>query len=341
MVKKKGLLFLAVLVLTALTSVQRAYAWFTVYDSMDLSVTSGTFARPYLMAGEDFNRTTSSIKSSVETAVFVDYIPDLAGHTYGVDKFDVSKQQDNTVIAWVDGTELYIGGEGGIIADPSLNDMFSYYTSLESVTFGKVLDTSPSVSAKRMFLSCTSLTAVDLNSIMTKGIKDFQLMFANCITVRNLDISGWDMGNALNLSGMFLDCDYLMKVVMGAKDIRNALTLENMFKDCGRLNTVDLSSVRTRDSVSYANMFSGCTFLRELDLSGFQMRGDTTLSQMFAYSGINKVYASCNWSDVVEVDCLPFWYCAGLTHSTVSDDEGVDMANCDNGYLTYKAYTGE
>ena len=71
------------------------------------------------------------------------------------------------------------------------------------------------------------------------------------------------------------------------------------------------------------------------------MREDTTLSQMFAYSGLGTVYASSNWSEVVKVDSLPFWYCANLTNSTVSDYEGVDMANFDGGYLTYKAYTGE
>ena len=341
MVKKRGLLFLVLLMLAIAISTQSAFAWFTAYAGTELSVTSGKFARPYLMAGEDFNRTTSPVKSGIETAVFVDYIPDLEGHTYGIDKFDVSKQQDFTVIAWVVGTKMYIGGEGGIIADPSLNDMFSYYTSLKSVTFDKVLDTSPSTSARRMFLSCMSLTTVDLNNITTGGITNFQLMFGNCTALRNVDIISWDVGKAENLSGMFLNCNYLVRVDVGVKDARRTVTFENMFKDCNRLSTVDLSSMRTRDAVSYANMFSGCSFLRELDLSGFEMREDTTLSQMFAYSGLGKVYASSNWSEVVKVDSLPFWYCANLTNSTVSDFEGVDMANCEDGYFTYKAYTGE
>lgn len=340
-IKKKLILFIALLVFAVTASTQSAFAWFTAYTEAELSVTSGSFARPYLMAGEDFNRTTSPVKSGIETAVFVDYIPELDGHTYGVDKFDVSKQQDFTVIAWIDGTKMYIGGEGGIIADPSLNDMFSYYTSLKSVTFGRVLDTTSSISARRMFLSCTSLTTVDLNNITTGGITNFQLMFGNCTAIRNVDITSWDVGKAEDMSGMFLNCNYLMRADVGVKDAQNVITFESMFKDCNRLNTVDLSSVRTRDAVSYANMFSGCSFLRELDLSGFQMREDTTLSQMFAYSGLGKVYASSNWSEVVKVDSLPFWYCANLTNSTVSDYEGVDMANFDGGYLTYKAYTGE
>lgn len=340
-IKKKLVLFIALLMLAVTASMQNAFALFTAYTEKELSVTSGKFSRPYLMAGEDFNRTTSPVKSGIETAVFVDYIPELDGYTYGVDKFDVSKQQDFTVIAWVVGTKMYIGGEGGIVADPSLNDMFSYYTSLKSVTFDKVLDTSPSTSARRMFLSCTSLTTVDLNNITTGGITNFQLMFGNCTAIRNVDITSWDVGKAENMSGMFLNCNYLMKAEVGVKDARKVITFEGMFKDCNRLNTVDLSSMRTRDAVSYANMFSGCSFLRELDLSGFTMREDTTLSQMFAYSGLGTVYASGNWSEVVKTDSLPFWHSANLTNSTVSDFEGVDMANYDNGYLTYKAYTGE
>ena len=113
-----------------------------------------------------------------------------------------------------------------------------------------------------------------------------------------------------------------------------------MFKDCGRLNSVDLSHFQTRDATDYDNMFSGCSYLRELDLSGFQMNENATLSQMFAYSGLKTVYASSNWSDVVKNDCVPFWYCAGLTGSTVSEAEGIDKANYETGYFTYKAFEG-
>ena len=73
-------------------------------------------------------------------------------------KFDVSKEQDGSVIAWVDeNSTMYIGGRGGIIADQSLNTMFSYYTSVKEVIFKKVLNTKDSISARNMFLSCENL----------------------------------------------------------------------------------------------------------------------------------------------------------------------------------------
>ena len=341
MTRKKGLLFIVLLAFAfILIHIQGAVAYFTDYDSRVISVTSGFFAKPYLMAGEDFNRTTSPVKSSVVDVDFVDYIPDLSAYVTGETKFDVSKEQDGTVMAWVDGTQMYIGGMHGIIADPSCNDMFSYYTSVEDISFGGVLDTTETTSARRMFLSCTSLTDVDLNNIVTDGITNFQLMFGNCTTVKTLDISSWDMASAKNMYGMFLNCNHLTKVTVGTKDVRGNLTFENMFKDCSRLNSVDLSHFQTRDATDYDNMFSGCSYLRELDLSGFQMNENATLSQMFAYSGLKTVYASSNWSDVVKNDCVPFWYCAGLTGSTVSDEEGIDKANYETGYFTYKAFEG-
>ena len=74
--------------------------------------------------------------------------------------------------------------------------------------------------------------------------------------------------------------------------------------------------------------------VQELDLSGFKMRADANLSQMFSYMySLNKVYVSENWSDIVKTDCLPFWACTGLTGSQTSQQEGLDMANYDTGYL--------
>ena len=53
MTRKKGLLFIALLAFAfILTHIQGAFAYFTDYDSRELSVTSGIFAKPYLMAGE-------------------------------------------------------------------------------------------------------------------------------------------------------------------------------------------------------------------------------------------------------------------------------------------------
>ena len=267
----------------------------------------------------------------------MDAIPDLTDYKMGMNKFDVSKEQDGSVMAWVDNTtEMYIGGKGGIIADQSLNTMFSYYTSVESITFKKVLDTKDSTSAYNMFLSCENMVETDVDNLDTGKIQYFQFMFANCLDIRELDISSWNVESAENMSGMFANDKSLQNVYLGTKHAEKVKTFENMYKDCGNLSHLDLSYFYTRDAVNYKGMFKDCLLI-ELDLSGFKMREDANLSQMFGYMNtLDTVYVSENWSDIVKTDCLPFWMCRGLTGSVVSEQEGIDMANYETGYFTFK-----
>lgn len=337
MTKRKFLYVVSMLMLFFLLNTTKAFAWFTASDSMELSATAGIWVKPYLVSGEEFNRITSPVKADIKTVEFMDTIPDLADYKMGINKFDVSKEQDGSVMAWVDNTtEMYIGGKGGIIADQSLNTMFSYYTSVESITFKNVLDTKDSTSAYNMFLSCEKLLTTDINNIDTGKIQYFQFMFANCVSMKELDISSWNVESAINMSGMFANDKDLRKVILGTKHAENVQTFENMYKDCSQLSYLDLSHFYTRDAVNYKGMFKD-SMASELDLSGFKMREDANLSQMFGYMATLKtVYVSENWSDIVKTDCLPFWMCRGLTGSTVSEQEGIDMANYETGYFTFK-----
>lgn len=231
---------------------------------------------------------------------------------------------------------MYIGGRGGIIADQSLNTMFSYYTSVESITFKNVLDTRDTTSAYNMFLSCVKLLTTDVNKLDTGNIQNFQFMFANCVSMKELDISSWNVESAINMSGMFVNDKELYTIKLGTKHAEKVKTFENMFKDCPTIAFLNLSHFYTRDAVNYKGMFKDSR-VQELDLSGFKMRADANLSQMFSYMySLNKVYVSENWSDIVKTDCLPFWACTGLTGSQTSQQEGLDMANYDTGYFTFK-----
>lgn len=337
MTKKKFLYVVAMLILLFTLNITKTFAWFTASNSIELSATSGTWIRPYLVSGEEFNSITSPVKADIKTVEFMSTIPDLTNYKMGINKFDVSKEKDGSVMAWVENTtEMYIGGRGGIIADQSLNTMFSYYTSVESITFKNVLDTRDTTSAYNMFLSCVKLLTTDVNKLDTGNIQNFQFMFANCVSMKELDISSWNVESAINMSGMFVNDKELYTIKLGTKHAEKVKTFENMFKDCPTIAFLNLSHFYTRDAVNYKGMFKDSR-VQELDLSGFKMRADANLSQMFGYMySLNKVYVSENWSDIVKTDCLPFWMCRGLTGSTVSEQEGLDMANYDTGYFTFK-----
>ena len=337
MTKKKFLYVVAMLILLFTLNITKTFAWFTASNSIELSATSGTWIRPYLVSGEEFNSITSPVKADIKTVEFMSTIPDLADYKMGINKFDVSKEKDGSVMAWVENTtEMYIGGRGGIIADQSLNTMFSYYTSVESITFKNVLDTRDTTSVYNMFLSCVKLLTTDVNKLDTGNIQNFQFMFANCVSMKELDISSWNVESAINMSGMFVNDKELYTIKLGTKHAEKVKTFENMFKDCPTIAFLNLSHFYTRDAVNYKGMFKDSR-VQELDLSGFKMRADANLSQMFSYMySLNKVYVSENWSDIVKTDCLPFWACTGLTGSQTSQQEGLDMANYDTGYFTFK-----
>ena len=218
MTKKKFLYVVAMLILLFTLNITKTFAWFTASNSIELSATSGTWIRPYLVSGEEFNSITSPVKADIKTVEFMSTIPDLADYKMGINKFDVSKEKDGSVMAWVENTtEMYIGGRGGIIADQSLNTMFSYYTSVESITFKNVLDTRDTTSAYNMFLSCVKLLTTDVNKLDTGNIQNFQFMFANCVSMKELDISSWNVESAINMSGMFVNDKELYTIKLGTK----------------------------------------------------------------------------------------------------------------------------
>lgn len=325
------------IVLAVFANMVCSFAWFTDYDSRTLQFKTGIFAKPYLMAGEDFNEKTSPVKSQVTSVEFMKSIPDLSAYETDKTKFDVSKEQDKSVMAWVDGTAMYIGGRGGIIADASCNYLFSNYEKVTKIQFKGLLDTSETTSARGMLLSCMALQEVDLNTLVTDNIRDFQLMLANCISIQSVDISAWNVSNAENMYGMLMDCRSIYDLKLGVKHAEKVKTFENMLRNCGVYMNVDFSKFYTRDATNYNGMFLN-TRIYELDLSGFQMTENATLSQMFGYTNVlSTVYASSNWSEIVKVPSIPFWRC-GLTTSSGVEQEGIDMANYDTGYFTYKAY---
>lgn len=79
MTKKKILLFLAVVMLYLTANMSGVFAWFTAYDSKELTVTSGVFVKPYLVSGEEFNEITSPVKSTVKKSGVYEYDSRLVG----------------------------------------------------------------------------------------------------------------------------------------------------------------------------------------------------------------------------------------------------------------------
>ncbi|MDE6142419.1 MAG: BspA family leucine-rich repeat surface protein, partial [Bacilli bacterium] len=145
-----------------------------------------------------------SIKKSMEGDIFVVYPPILQNTSGGYqgefwqykeqitkvifqnevrplnntkETFDVSEKRNGSVLARLVANEenldtytVYIQGEGGVIANRNLNNMFDGFANLVSVEGFENLDTSNTINMDGVFANCQSLKSVDLSSLNVSNV---------------------------------------------------------------------------------------------------------------------------------------------------------------------------
>ncbi len=128
--------------------------------------------------------------------------------------WDASSLQDNSVMCYVNGTELTIAGDKGtIVAHKDSSYMFSssdsskYFVNLESIDGLCNLDTSIVTNMNNMFKGCGNLKALDLSSFDTSKVINMNGMFRNCTDLNTIYVSSLFNTNASPTSDkMFTGC---------------------------------------------------------------------------------------------------------------------------------------
>ena len=189
---------------------------------------------------------------------------------------DYSASGDGSVKAWMDGTELYIGGYGKIIAGRSLVYAFRTGGEINSITGLEMLDTSNVTDMSQMFQSCGSHSAeftLDLgNNFNTSNVTRMKDMFEGCgreSTKFTLNLGdNFDTSNVYDMSGLFHNCGYNSTVFaldLGEKfDTSNVINMSDMFNGCGAKSTVftlDLGEkFDTSNVTNMKSMFRECGY---------------------------------------------------------------------------------
>lgn len=98
-----------------------------------------------------------------------------------VEKWDVSKNQDESVMAYAEddgngGYVVTICSDGKIYLEGSYGGFFSNFSALTSMDLSD-FDTKNVVSMNGLFASCVSLTELSLNSFDTSNVTDMNSMF--------------------------------------------------------------------------------------------------------------------------------------------------------------------
>ena len=201
------------------------------------------------------------IRRQVASVTFLDTLSGAPA-----DAWDVSQNADGSVLAWAVPNEslydLYIAGEGGVIAPENCKEMFCCYMYLHTITLNGAFHTENITDMSYMFSSASHIKSMDLSQFNTQKVTNMSHMFYGCLSLEELNISSFDTSNVTNMDSMFF----------GAP-----------------LKELDLHHFNTAKVTNMTYMFCGCDSLTVLDLSGFQM------SRVYAAS----MFQSCDHLETV------------------------------------------
>ena len=235
-----------------------------------------------------------------------------------IKSWDASEKQNGSIMGYSldednDGlVELYLGGNGGVIANENSHQLFYHFTDVTEIEGLEYLDTSNVTDMSWMFANCTSLTTLDVSNFDTSNVTDMSWMFVNCTSLTTLDLSSFDTSNVTDMSWMFDGCSNL--TTLDVSNFDNVTDMHGMFYNCSSLTTLDLSSFDTSNVTDMGSMFSYCSSLTTLDLSSFDTSNVTNMSSMFKNCSSLTTLDISNFdtSNVTDMSWM-FSYCSRLT----------------------------
>lgn len=194
---------------------------------------------------------------------------------------DISKQEsENRVMAWMEGSTLYIGSVCGIQAQ-SCRHLFCDYNNAERIQFNGCLDTSTVTDMVGMFIRCEKLKEVDLENLDTSSVVDMDVLFFGCKSLEHFVLECWDTSKVTSMRGMFKWCENLTKITLNTIDTSCVTRMDYMFFGCKRLQEANLRGLNTSKVIAMDEMFGGCVELQKLDLSSFKLPSLQTAYRMF------------------------------------------------------------
>ena len=256
-------------------------------------------------SNEDFH--TDYYKKNIISATFLNQakVPSNA-----IESWDVSENKDRGVMAYVvpnaaDNTkfDLYIGANGGVIANEDSSELFYNFSSLKSIEFNNNFDTVNTTNMYQMFADSRELITLDLTTFDTQNVTNMAGMFMSTATTNPMKLetiileSNFNTSNVTTMNAMFANCTSLKKLDVSHFNTSNVTNMREMFSSCYSLPFLDLSNWNTNKVTTMYGMFYHCRSLAELNLCTFDTHQVTSMNLMFTgTSSLSNIYVGPNWT---------------------------------------------
>ena len=292
------------------------------------------FPVPTLAANSSWYKGTAA-KSTITKIQIVDI---YSGTDNVTESWDASAAQDGSVMAYLNGTELTIAGNGsgkinanedssfafcdaGIMDDVSFDEEKDLYLALSEIEGISLLDTSRVTDMTGMFFYDVSLTSLDLSNFDTSIVTHMSYMIGECNALTNLNLSGLNTSRVTDMEEMFSYCEALTELNVSSFDTSKVEKMGWMFIGCSALTKLDLSNFVTSNVTDMEYMLDSCEALINLDLSSFDTSSVTNMDSMFSHCGalVNLNLSSFDTSKVTTASGM-FNVCYKLQTVTLGKD---------------------
>ncbi|MBR2257725.1 MAG: SEL1-like repeat protein [Blautia sp.] len=173
------------------------------------------------------------MRSEIQRIVVRDTLQDVPDHAW-----DMSKDHNSSVMAWVTDDMLTIAGEGGVFAPESASWLFSDYNNVQSIDFGDCFHTEDTTQMDLMFFRCKSLLTLDVSGFDTSNVTNIECMFCECNALKSLNISGWNTTKVERMFRLFAYCTNLETLDLSSFDTRTVSDANDVFEACNNLQSI-------------------------------------------------------------------------------------------------------
>lgn len=284
---------------------------------------------------------------------------------------DVSKEQDESIKAWIEDGTLYIGSRYKIFIPTEYSSMsLSYFfnSNIEEINFNDRVDTTFVTNMSHMFASNYRLKKLDLSSFRTGNVTNMNNMFRGCSQIEEYDLSSFDTSNVTNMGSMFIGNNLLKKLDLSNFDTSKVTDVRYMFNECynleeliidnwdfSKVNSVEylfsytpkLKAISAKNivfPVSANNFFRNSSssndfVLESIDLTGADTSNTTSLYALFEDQHMLKEIKGMETWDTSKVNNISYMFCrVGVNSEEIElNFSSLDFSNVYNvEYLFYE-----
>lgn len=192
--------------------------------------------------------------------------------------WDVSRDGNDAIVAWMDNNTLNIASDGIIQLNPNSSWLFFGFENAHTIDFGNCVDTSLVNRMEYMFSACKKLEGLDFSGFDTSNVENMGHMFSVCHRLSSLDLSGFNTSRVENMACMFYKCINLTDLNMTGWDTSNVKTMDKIFAYCDSIETIQVNHFNTRNVINMTGMFYHCKKLTHVDVSNFDTSKVTLLN---------------------------------------------------------------